>query len=72
MRGLLTWWVAFAFGLMGTFFPHLLARDFLDEPGVVRWIAVPLLVVSAALLASYYLDIRPHDLGLDPPTRNAA
>jgi hypothetical protein len=72
MRGLLTWWLAFAFGVAGTFFPHLLARDFLDDAGIVRWIAVPVLLVSAALLASHYLGIGPGDLGLDPPARNAA
>jgi hypothetical protein len=70
-RGPGIWWLVFAFGLAGTFFPHLLARDFLDDPGIVRWIAVPLLLVSSALLASYFLGIGPADLGLDPPTGNA-
>ena len=53
-RGLLTYWVLFLFGLAGTLFPNLLARDFLDEPGVVRWLAVPLLFGSALILSDYY------------------
>lgn len=71
-RGLVLWWLAFAFGVAGTFFPHGLARDFLDDAGIVRWIAIPILLVSAAMLASYYFGIGPDDLGLDPPRGNAA
>lgn len=55
MRGLLTWWLAFALSVAGTLFPHLFARDFLDDANIVRWIAVPLLLVSATILADHYL-----------------
>ena len=56
-RGLLSIWFWFVFGVAGTFFPHLLARDFLDEPSVVRWIAVPMMLSCGVLLADYYFQI---------------
>lgn len=54
-RGVATWWIMFAFSVAGTLGPHLLARSFLDDPAIVRWISIPLLVVSSVILADYYL-----------------
>lgn len=56
-RGYLAILGLFLFGLAGTFFPHLLAGHFLDEPSVVRWIAVPLLIAGAVLLADHHFQI---------------
>ena len=53
-RGLVTFWLLFIFGIVGTLFPHLLAADFLDDPSVVRWLAVPLLIGSSVMLSDYY------------------
>lgn len=54
-RGVSPWWIMFALSIAGTLAPHLLARNFLDDPAIVRWIAIPLLVVSGVILADYYL-----------------
>jgi Na+-driven multidrug efflux pump len=55
-RGYLALWFWFLFGLVGLFFPHVLAGQFLDDPQVVRWIAVPMLIVCGALLADYHFQ----------------
>jgi len=56
-RGYFTILFWFLFGIAGTLFPHLLAGQFLDEPGVVRWIAVPMLIVCGFMLADHHFDI---------------
>jgi hypothetical protein len=56
-RGYFAIWFWFVFGLVGSFFPHVLAKDWLDEPSVVRWIAVPLLIACGFLLADYHFQI---------------
>lgn len=47
----------FVFGLAGTVFPHLLAGQFLDEPSVVRWIAVPMMIVCGFMLADHHFQL---------------
>jgi len=54
MRSLAGTWIMFALALFGTLFPDLAAPKFLDDPGLVRWIAIPLLFASSVLLVSYY------------------
>ena len=56
-RGYLAIWFWFLFGIAGTLFPHLLASQFLDEPSVVRWIAVPMLFACGFLLADHHFQI---------------
>ena len=56
-RGYFTMWIGFAFGVVGTLFPHLLAHHWLDEPSIVRWMAVPMLFACGFLLADYHFQI---------------
>jgi hypothetical protein len=52
--GILTTWLAFAMSLFATLFPDLVARGFLDDRRLVRWVAVPALLATGVLLVSYH------------------
>lgn len=58
MRGVFTCWLLLAMSTFGLLFPHLAARDFLEDASVVRWMAVPLFLFSAFMLADYYNIVR--------------
>jgi hypothetical protein len=41
-------------GAPGALFPHAYASQFLDEPKVVRMMAIPLFLAAAVGLSDYY------------------